>query len=273
MRPSELLGAKSLGNTVTLFPIKTGVRMYFGGANVQTNAVPKNLGKLSSLTAVIEKDKKGILAICISYDHGKSTDEVSFFLQVKNENGTAEVDLVDPWYPDADRLGQVHAYGYVTALIDGKWYCSEETSAKQMKALYIPDGNLLCQYIAKDVSAHDFNERKEMTDVLIGDGLLENAGLRERVKWLERDAEMHLEVIQKREEKIFDLKHKLEEKNEEIKRLNSDISRHASESTRWQSVAEHFKLFVDAPWWERATDHIKGYKKMAYELYANLTKK
>lgn len=232
MRPSKLIGARTSGNTVTIFPIvEGGAGLYFGGASVQVNAIPKDLRKLSSLTAVIEKGKKGIVAVCVSYDHGKSREEESFFLQVKNETGTAEIDLTDPWYPEADRLGQVHAYGYVTALVEGKWYCSEESDARKMNALYLPDGNLLCQYIANDIPAQKiFDAVSGEKKVSVEDLTAENAELGKRVKWLEREVEIKLETIQKHEEKIVELTQKLDDQtkaNDSAEEKTKALQQHA----------------------------------------------
>lgn len=247
MRPSKILAAKSNGNTVSIIPIGDANYFYFGGASVPTNEIPGRFKSVHSLTLVVEK--KGIVAVSVSYTIGKSNYNTDFFLSLENKDGKVKVDLDDQWFPKAERLGNISDYGVVNVMIDDKWYTTDEGykldpgkdqgSIKKGK-IFVPDANLLCKYLIGNIDAQAvIDAAQEVT---------EEKSAREQIAELEKEKKKLTDLLDAAEfvaktanQAVEKALKELASKEAEVAELNSKLAEF-EEAVGWV-IANHNNMF------------------------------
>jgi hypothetical protein len=106
----------------------------------------------------IAPKKEGVVAVgASSVGGGKNRDTRTdyFFLSVEKSDKGFRINLDEPWTPLADRLGQIVDYGDIEVEIDGERYTSNVHGKDRPGFRYVPDANLLCQYLAGDIGPQD----------------------------------------------------------------------------------------------------------------------
>lgn len=105
---------------------------------------------VATFTAPSDKKSYGVLAIYARDHDSKKEKNISFLLAITWKDGKPDIDEQSPWVSPADRLGQAY-YDCVSVKVGDVVYISSEEVAKKHGYKYVPDGNLICKFLAKDV--------------------------------------------------------------------------------------------------------------------------
>ena len=213
MKPSDLLTSRVEGDGIALIG-QYEHKIRFIGSSIQINARKGVSTNIIYIT--VPKDESGIIAIEVLRNYGKR-DCVSFefflYFENKGEKGS-QIKLDDPWIPNADRTGFIFNHYGIDTIIDGVKYTSSEQYRKPQDH-FVPDSNLLCQYIFGDVEA---------------DAVIEAA-------------EEH-EEEEKAQEELPKVKEELERANERIRTLEIAYREERKISNQWERAAQTLKKEV-----------------------------
>lgn len=218
-------------------------RVTFLGSNARCSLPPGQSEKSFAMSNP-KKEKGGVTIYAVSgnriTDKGHNMGSFVFVLAVEwNEHESTFVATeANPWIPFADRLLQVHKDG-VSVVTEKATYTSSSSVAKEHGFKFVPDGNLICQFAAKNKGVDIKMIEKAVQKIEKEKSEIER--LKAKIKELDANHD--------------DALNQLLEADEKIKRLRRDVE-------KWSDAARALKTATDgSPIWikKRVRDSLSSF--------------
>jgi len=175
------------GSTATIvLSAKLGGHFRFYGSSLPTSARTEepSITTTSTFTDGIQKGKAGVIAITFGVPKS-NTEGVCIPVLWPDGDQEPKVEHTKPFIPEHNRLGQIDNTGVITVVAKN---CSFSTWKQKNPGdpLCVPDGNLLCRYLAGDASEEDVLAAAE-AEVEEQSAREELPGLKSRIESFEQD--------------------------------------------------------------------------------------
>lgn len=120
---------------------------------------------LAQISFAVEKDKFGVIAL-LARKGKEIKNRRCFFIGVGWQEGRLKAVLNRPWMPAPGRLGGIELFSGGGAFIKVYWGDRVYTTRSQEpNAVHIPDGNLLCRFLAGELGEDLLEAVKKTEDV------------------------------------------------------------------------------------------------------------
>ncbi|MFA5070459.1 MAG: hypothetical protein WC528_04220 [Patescibacteria group bacterium] len=148
MRPEDFLVAQADQEKGTLgLSAKGSSTIFFIGSSFETSVRTGDF--VRGFTVCAPTGKSGTIALCVISPGNHSSHYYGYILSVEN----GHIDLVKPWLALPEKMCHV-AETTLTVKIRGKYFCSGTLPINENPdTLFVPDGNLLCRYLAGEIRA------------------------------------------------------------------------------------------------------------------------